>query len=268
VEGEIRNAWISTAATVGEVSQRKREYSQYLASETWRTTRNAVVDANDGRCQFCGSLVEAVHHVRYPKRFGDESPTDLVAVCGRCHELSHGRRLMDEMKAAQKFRVIAPSGKPFSHLVCGEAKVWSTIEHWCIALQIPSYLHTKFRVQVETAARDEGHAGNQAESRYEGQTVYRWHAVSRAMETFEHAYYAEQYREVANRRWTDDERSDGGRSQELSQADALGQRSAGAGDCITLETGDRKQRRRRAGNHAANAYRGDPRSGRAAAARP
>jgi hypothetical protein len=185
---------------------RRAQYREYLASDDWRKLRGGALTWSSGKCDFCGDLAEQVHHVRYPKTFGNERPSDLVSVCRRCHELCHGRQQMQELTNAEKYKVIAASGRPFPHLVSDEGKVWSTFEHWCAGLQIPVFLRKRFEIQLEAAARDEEHAGNVCQARYHEQTVYRWHAAMRAMEQFEHAYHAEQYRDVKNRRWGDEER--------------------------------------------------------------
>jgi hypothetical protein len=191
---------------MNERERRRAEYIAYLASEDWRKLRGAALDWSRGKCDFCGELAEQVHHVRYPKTFGDERPSDVVSVCRRCHELSHGRQPMQELTNAETYRVIAACGKAFPHLVSDEGKVWSTFDHWCTSLQIPSFLRKRFEIQLETAARDEEHAGNVCQARYQDKTVFRWHAAMRAMEQFEHAYHAEQFRDLKSRRWTDDER--------------------------------------------------------------
>jgi hypothetical protein len=113
---------------------------------------------------------------------------------------------MEELASVESYKVIAVTGKPFPHLISDEGKVWSTIEHWCTSLQIPRFLRQRFEIQIENAARDEEQAGNPCQARYQQKVVFRWHAAMRAMEHFEHAYHAEQYRDLKNRRWTEEER--------------------------------------------------------------
>lgn len=66
-------------------------YQKYLSSVEWRNKRGDVLARAKGRCEICGIRPPVnVHHIRYPKRLGDEPLTDLLAVCRRCHERSHG----------------------------------------------------------------------------------------------------------------------------------------------------------------------------------
>jgi hypothetical protein len=55
--------------------------------------REVILQRARGVCELCRAVpATQVHHVRYPKRFSDDHPDNLLAVCDRCHELNHGIR--------------------------------------------------------------------------------------------------------------------------------------------------------------------------------
>ena len=68
-----------------------RTYNDYLKSAKWRTMRSLVMERDNGTCRRCSSQAEHVHHLNYD-RVGDESMSDLVAVCSGCHKWIHSRR--------------------------------------------------------------------------------------------------------------------------------------------------------------------------------
>ena len=65
------------------------EYEAYLRSAAWRERRKAVLERASDCCELC-EIADAVqvHHLTYV-RFGNELPTDLLAVCTSCHEILH-----------------------------------------------------------------------------------------------------------------------------------------------------------------------------------
>ena len=66
-------------------------YNHYLKSAEWRKKRDAAMSRAGGTCEMCEQRTATqVHHIRYPKRLGDEPLTDLLAVCRQCHEKGHG----------------------------------------------------------------------------------------------------------------------------------------------------------------------------------
>jgi len=70
------------------------EYEKYLKSPEWEKLKKRAMERARGQCEFCGDVAYAIHHVRYPKvlTFDFDCLDNLVAVCRRCHELSHGIR--------------------------------------------------------------------------------------------------------------------------------------------------------------------------------
>jgi 5-methylcytosine-specific restriction endonuclease McrA len=61
------------------------EYRSYMSSPEWRQRRSEVLARDEGRCRRCGGPATEVHHLTYA-RFGSEPLTDLLSVCGSCHE--------------------------------------------------------------------------------------------------------------------------------------------------------------------------------------
>lgn len=81
---------------------RKQAYEAYLRSPAWREKRAAAIERDGGRCRAagCGSSVNLqVHHLRYPKRMGDEPLDWLVTLCERHHMMLHRGRKKKGKKA-------------------------------------------------------------------------------------------------------------------------------------------------------------------------
>ena len=70
--------------------RRQYQYQQYLRSYTWKEKRYAVYRRAGYMCEACGKgLAIAIHHLKYPKRWGDEPLDWLQAVCKPCHSKEH-----------------------------------------------------------------------------------------------------------------------------------------------------------------------------------
>jgi 5-methylcytosine-specific restriction endonuclease McrA len=63
-------------------------YHWYLASPYWKVRRREALKRANWMCQDCGQRATQVHHLTYVGVF-NESPTDLVALCDRCHADLH-----------------------------------------------------------------------------------------------------------------------------------------------------------------------------------
>jgi 5-methylcytosine-specific restriction endonuclease McrA len=63
-------------------------YYWYLASPHWKVRRRAALKRANYLCQNCGQRATQVHHLTYVGVF-KESPSDLVALCDRCHADLH-----------------------------------------------------------------------------------------------------------------------------------------------------------------------------------
>ena len=72
------------------------EYRTYLQGETWQRLRSKRLAIDEYRCQRCGSPYGLqVHHLAYPLELGTEDPyTDLITLCGPCHELIENQKQM------------------------------------------------------------------------------------------------------------------------------------------------------------------------------
>lgn len=65
-------------------------YDLYLTTETWKMKAEACKMAAGNRCQVCNATGPLdAHHRTYVRR-GYEHPSDLTALCRRCHELVKG----------------------------------------------------------------------------------------------------------------------------------------------------------------------------------
>ena len=61
---------------------------KYLKSSQWQALRTKVI-ARDKHCQDCGATTDLqVHHLRY-SNLGNEPLSDLVLLCGYCHNNRH-----------------------------------------------------------------------------------------------------------------------------------------------------------------------------------
>lgn len=67
-----------------------KRHKKYLDTTTWQGKREFVLSRDNYTCVIChtygGKL--HVHHKTY-KRHGNESLTDLITVCERCHKDLH-----------------------------------------------------------------------------------------------------------------------------------------------------------------------------------
>jgi hypothetical protein len=168
---------------------RGTEYRKHLRSPEWQDQRKLALARTSGFCQFCGNVAAHVHHVRYPKRFGEEHPDNLVPVCDDCHKLSHGIQKMKELNNVVRMKELAPTGKPFKYLI-SEARVYASAKSWMSALQMPEALQPWFTRTIEVQAMYKGKAGDNLRMMYEGTSVYRWHAVAESLRAFDRTYYA------------------------------------------------------------------------------
>ena len=71
---------------------RKDEYQAYLRSDNWRKLSLLARLRAGNACELCGGSGDHVHHVKYPKRFSEDSLDNLLVVCEYHHSLLHGIR--------------------------------------------------------------------------------------------------------------------------------------------------------------------------------
>ena len=73
-----------------KLTDRQRDYIEYLESVTWRCKRSLALARDGFRCRICNSeKAVVVHHRKYPKILGTEPVEDLTTLCSRCHDLFH-----------------------------------------------------------------------------------------------------------------------------------------------------------------------------------
>lgn len=181
---------------------RKRDYQKYLKSPDWSAHRNEALARTSGFCQFCGEVASQVHHVQYPKRFGDEHPYSLVPVCERCHNLSHGVQEMKPLAEVQKMMELAPNGARLNYLL-SDARVYASAQSWARALQVPNSMSKWFTSGLaRVALLKKDLAGGDLERSYQETAVYRWHAVAEQLRVFDRSWHEHQYqsRPVEERR--------------------------------------------------------------------
>ena len=66
-----------------------KSYSEYLQSRTWRKKRRLVLLRANNMCEICHiKPAIQVHHKNYARIF-HEKLTDLIALCGICHQDQH-----------------------------------------------------------------------------------------------------------------------------------------------------------------------------------
>lgn len=173
---------------------RRDEYLKHIASLNWKEQREEVLDRSSGFCEFCGEIATQVHHAKYPKKFGDEHPHNLIPVCKRCHELSHGIRDMEKISDAVRMSDLAPNGIKLKYIL-SDGRVYASAQSWIKALQIPAYLQVWFESGLSrTAMLKSDSVGSALEMEYMGVAVYRWHAVAEQLRAFDRRWYQDQFK--------------------------------------------------------------------------
>ena len=71
--------------------QKYPSYEDYLQSDEWRAKRALVIVRACGRCEteLCNRNAEEVHHKWYPRTWGTEGLSSLVALCHEHHMAQH-----------------------------------------------------------------------------------------------------------------------------------------------------------------------------------
>lgn len=173
--------------------KRRDEYRQYLVSSAWQEQRNYALERTSGFCQFCGEIASQVHHVQYPKRFGNEHPHSLVPVCERCHNISHGVQNMKPLTVATHMTELSPNGGLLKYLLSG-GRVYASAKSWARALQVPESMSVWFETGLaRTAIFKRDLAGGGVEMSYQNTAVYRWHAVAELLRAFDREWYTTRY---------------------------------------------------------------------------
>lgn len=173
---------------------RRDEYLLYLKSADWGEQRAVALERTSGFCQYCGEVASQVHHVKYPKQFGEEHPHSLIPVCERCHNISHGVQEMKLLADVKIMTELSPNGTQLKYLL-SEARVYASARSWARALQLPSGLATWFETGLaRTAILKKDLAGGRLEMSYQNITVYRWPAVAEQLRVFDREWHKTQYK--------------------------------------------------------------------------
>jgi hypothetical protein len=173
---------------------RKLAYKQYLKSADWQELRKVALARTQGFCQYCGELADQVHHVKYPKSFGEEHPHSLIPVCSRCHNISHGVQKMNELSNVVHLSDYSPIGARLNYIV-SDARVYASARSWMRALQVPDCMTKAFEAGLSIQAMfKKDMAGGSLEMQFNGTPVYRWHAVGNYLRTFDREWYKTGYK--------------------------------------------------------------------------
>jgi hypothetical protein len=71
------------------------KYNAYLCSREWSEKKRAVHRRANGLCERCRKYpIDNVHHLTYERKY-NERLEDLVGLCRRCHEYTHGHSDFD-----------------------------------------------------------------------------------------------------------------------------------------------------------------------------
>jgi len=171
---------------------RKQQYSAFLKSDEWSRLRAMALHSTDGKCTFCGQPATDVHHVKYPKQFGDEHPENLLAVCRACHNKSHGVKAMKHLQVITSGKAVSPFGSSFNYIV-GAGGIYASAESWVRALKVIESQRAWFVARLaQIAIVEAGLDGEPMSAGHEGREVYRYHVAVLAIESYQEQYRAEQ----------------------------------------------------------------------------
>jgi hypothetical protein len=76
-------------------------YKEYLQSDDWKYLRNLVIEKQEGQCAMCGRDITEVHHIKYPKKWCEDSLDNLVGLCGKCHMEEHSINIPEKQRTKQ-----------------------------------------------------------------------------------------------------------------------------------------------------------------------
>lgn len=172
------------------MNRRRQEYFKYLKSSEWSEVRNLALERTSGHCQFCGDFATEVHHVQYPKQFGEEHPNSTLPVCKRCHDTAHGvLKMAKELTKVERFSELSPTGGKLNYLLSDEGRVYASAKSWSRALLVPDFMSTNFETGLaRMAILKKDSAGGVLEMLYAGTPVYRWHAVAAQLRSFDREF--------------------------------------------------------------------------------
>jgi hypothetical protein len=172
----------------------RKRYEKFLKSVDWKEQRAEALDRSTGFCEYCGDVAVNVHHVKYPKKYEENNPNNLVSVCKKCHDLSHGKRSIDRIADAKIMQDIAPQGITMKYLL-SEGRVYASAKSWIRALKVPEHMHVWFETGLARTALLKGkNATGKLEMEFRNTPVYRWHAVAELLRAFDRQWYSDQFK--------------------------------------------------------------------------
>ena len=72
-----------------------KDKKAYMRSSAWKLRKLATLIVQNDQCKLCSSPHNLqLHHLTY-ERLGNEYQSDLVVLCGQCHQLQHDHYGMD-----------------------------------------------------------------------------------------------------------------------------------------------------------------------------
>lgn len=170
---------------------RNKVYEDYLVSDEWRHKRDIARRRSLGRCEFCGAAMDHVHHIRYPKRLGDEPLSDLIAVCKSCHDKSHGVREMnlEPVPDPRVVEVRPPTGGKF--LICASinGNAYAVLNAWAENLRVPAFRMGHFEATIEGILVGSNAPGSLPQAKYNGVRVISWQVIAQALRATDRKYY-------------------------------------------------------------------------------
>lgn len=178
------------------MNSRRKEYLRYLRSTKWSEIRDISLERTNGHCQFCGDFATEVHHVQYPKQFGEENPNSTIPVCKRCHDAAHGvLGMAKELTKVEKFSELSPTGTRLNYLLSDEGRVYASAKSWSRALNVPDFMVKHFESGlVRMALLKKDSAGAALEMVFQDTPVYRWHAVAAQLRYFDREFASTGYK--------------------------------------------------------------------------
>ncbi len=86
-------------------SNRRSAYQWYLISPSWHERRTAILRRAEGICERCEERpATQVHHLTYLRVF-QEHPSDLMALCAKCHAELHYKKPANDNQLSFNFGV-------------------------------------------------------------------------------------------------------------------------------------------------------------------
>lgn len=161
------------------------DYQDFLKSEEWGQLRDAALARAGYLCEYCKDVAEHVHHLRYPKIGQNHSLDMLVAVCARCHDISHGAKDMESLLNPKTTNLVGPYDNSVS-VFHANGLVWASVDQWVRVLQapyfMPDYLRTHADVQSNLLK------GGQYSATCGGTKVYRWPPIAAAIDNWHRSW--------------------------------------------------------------------------------